>query len=46
LQKIQEREYDVIIADNNFKRLLKHWDGEFIPFAHYAVSAELRNDRC
>ena len=46
LQKIQEREYDVIIADSNFKRLLKHWDGQFIPFPHYAVSAELRNDRC
>lgn len=46
LETIRDRGYEVIIADNAFRRLLRGWEGTFIPFAHHAVSAELRTDTC
>ena len=40
-EKIEEHGYDVIIADSDLKRAVKSFEGEFIDFPHYAVSARL-----
>lgn len=42
--RIAERSYDVIIADNDLKRAVKNFAGEFIDFPHYAVSARLNSE--
>ena len=43
-EKIAENDYDVIVADRDLKRAIKGFDGEFIDFPHYAVSARLNNE--
>lgn len=38
-EKITSGNYDVIFADADLKRAVRNFDGEFVDFPHYAVSA-------
>lgn len=43
VQAVEENGYDVIIADEFFKRAVSGFKGEWIDFSHFAVSGRLQN---
>ena len=45
LAHFSENQYDVVIGDPKFKRLVGHAAERFVPFHHFAVSGQLEDGR-